>query len=77
MNYDQITQAIANNEPFTHNGTLTGYLAEDAGLYIIESYDTVVYREHLETGNKWLNPDKYSQTTTRQQNLIKAAKHIN
>ncbi len=76
MNYTDIEQAIRNSEPLKHNGTMTGYLAEDAGLYVIESYSTVIYREHLETGSKWLNPKKYSTTTSRQQNIIRRAKGL-
>ena len=75
MNYTQIQTAITNNQSFTHNGTMTAY--NHGTNYQILSYNTTVYTENLATGETWLNPKKYSKTTSRQVNLIKKAKNLN
>lgn len=95
MNYKEIERAIANNEPFKHNGTLTGeidrmsisdnitmreteayFSYDDVLFYKIYSYSTLIYAENLQTGEKWLNPHKYSVTTSKQQNIIRRVKNV-
>ncbi len=76
MNYEEISQAIAKNQPFKHGGTMIGVLNQHNDRYTVWSYSTVIFEENLTTGEKWLNPKKYSQTTSRQQNLIKRAKNL-
>jgi hypothetical protein len=80
MNYKQIEKAIKNNEPFAHNGTMTGEFSRrpdtDELQYRVYSYSTLIYSEGLVTGERWYNDKKYSQTTSRQQSIIKRAKGI-
>lgn len=81
MNYFEVERAIANNQPFTHNGTMTGvYMAGGShDQYVVYSYATEIYRcdcDGVKSWNHRLNRKKYSQTTTGQQNLIRRAKGI-
>lgn len=85
MNYKEVAQAIKNNEPFRHNGTMTGIInlnsemAEQLGgkiIYEIYSYKTLIYAENIETGRHWLNLEFYSNTTSRQRGLIIRAKGL-
>jgi len=79
MNYTQIQTAITNNQSFTHSSNMTA-MNEWRGsheFYVIYSYTTEVFTQDLENGETWINPQKYSQTTSRQVNLIKKAKNLN
>lgn len=69
-NYKTIETKLKNYQPFTGN-SLTAILEGDE--YSVYSYSTKIARCSL--GVMWheVSPVKYSQTTTRQQNLIKRA----
>jgi hypothetical protein len=70
-NYKTIETKLANREPFTGN-SLKGYWYDDE--YLVISYNTLIAKLSPAVSNgRWVNPNKYSQTTTRQQNLIKRA----
>jgi len=72
MNYQAIEWAIKERRPFGHGQSMTG--ENDGKTYSIYSYSTLIYQEDLSNGNALLwNTDKYSQTTSRQQNIIKRA----
>lgn len=69
-NYSQIKSAIANRQEFTGNSCAGRWL--DRSEYVVFSYSTLIYSDDLMTGNKTLNARKYSVTTSRLQNLIRA-----
>jgi hypothetical protein len=70
-NYKTIEDKLANRQPFRGN-SLNGFWDAQTGYYVVYSYNTLIAT--LESGGKrWVNPNKFSQTTTRQQNLIKRA----
>lgn len=85
-NYKTIETKLINRQPFTGN-SLTAIIKDNqyAKGYFVYSYNTLiaVYNyEPIEPSpnllpwesiQRWVNPEKFSQTTTRQQNLIKRA----
>jgi hypothetical protein len=87
QNYKEIETRLANRQPFKGN-SLTGIIKDDNYTkgYFVYSYGTLVavYNYNIlpesdgvalpwERVQRWVNPEKFSQTTTRQQNLIKRA----
>jgi hypothetical protein len=71
-NYEQIEkELIPARKPFTHAHSMRATLTD--GVYRIYSYNTQIANVNLETGIIGINLDKYSSTTTRQQNLVKRA----
>jgi hypothetical protein len=75
-NYETIESKLANRERFTGN-SLRGYWDGFSGNYVVYSYGTMVANYNPTTLEYWVNPNKYSQTTTRQQNIIKRAWGLN
>lgn len=67
--YKQIEGLLALHEPFNHSGTLTAKREGDE--YKIWSYSTLIATYNLMDGTWWINPTKYSVTTSKQQNLIR------
>lgn len=82
MNYDEVRRKIRDNEPFVHGASMRGSLlpGNSYDQYHIYSYDTLIYSSKVTpSGNehdRWLNPRKYSHTTTVQQNMIRMVKGI-
>jgi hypothetical protein len=72
-NYKAIATKLANREPFTGNSLKAYWVSVDGGHeYQVISYNTVIARsKHLD--NAWVSPERYSNTTSRAQNLIKRA----
>ena len=70
-NYTQIERAIANRQEFTGNSCAGRWL--DRSEYVVFSYSTLIYSDDLLTGKRTLNARKYSNTTSRLQNLIRRA----
>lgn len=72
LNYAQVERAIANREKFEGN-SCRGYY--DNGEYVVLSYSTriAVVAGAERGGEVWLNPNKYSVTTSRLQNIIRRA----
>ena len=71
-NYKQIeNDLIPNRKPFTHSTSMTAY--NNGKEYLVYSYQTLIAEINLETGEIVLNPNKYSVTTSKQQNLVKRA----
>jgi len=71
-NYKTIEERVSSCSTFTGN-SLKGYWVENSqGIweYRIYSYNTLIATNGP---SKWVSPVKYSQTTSRQQNLIKRA----
>ena len=71
-NYKVIETKLQNRQPFTGN-SLRAYWDGISGEYVVFSYNTLIAKMEAGGGPRWVNPNKYSQTTTRQQNLIKRA----
>lgn len=79
-NYKVIEQKLANRESFKGNSM---YAVSDleraesslnpAPKYLVFSYSTLIASYDYNTEEFWVNPRKYSVTTSRQQNLIKRA----
>jgi hypothetical protein len=68
--YKSIETKLANRQPFTGN-SLKGYW--EGNTYRVISYNTLIATLEEGGGPRWVSPVKYSQTTSRQQNLIKRA----
>ena len=68
--YKTIETKLANRQPFTGN-SLKGYW--EGNTYRVISYNTLIATLEEGGGPRWVSPEKYSQTTSRQQNLIKRA----
>jgi hypothetical protein len=75
-NYRTIATKLQGKENFTGN-SLRAFWDGFSGLYLVKSYNTTIATYNTDTGELWVNPVKYSQTTTRQQNLIKRAWGLN
>jgi hypothetical protein len=69
--YKVIESKLANRQPFRGN-SLNGFWDAQTGYYVVYSYNTLIASLEL-GGKRWVSPVKYSQTTSRQQNLIKRA----
>lgn len=81
LNYVEIERAIANREEFTGN-SCRGYF--EGGDYVVVSYNTAIARATRLTvagatrnGELWINPNKYSVTTSKLQNIIRRAWGVN
>ena len=72
LNYKQIETALKNRVPFTGN-SCHAYI--DGEQYRVISYSTLVATS--ENGVVWVTPNKYSQTTSKLQNIIKRAWGVN
>jgi hypothetical protein len=69
--YKTIEAKLQERLPFRGN-SLNGFWDAQTGCYVVYSYSTLI-ASIGENGNRWVNPNKFSQTTSRQQNLIKRA----
>ena len=71
-NYKTIETKLSNRESFNGN-SLNGFWDAINRNYVVYSYSTLIASYDPNTGQRWVNPNKFSQTTSRQQNLIKRA----
>lgn len=71
-NYKVIETKLSNRESFNGN-SLNGFWDSINRVYVVYSYSTLIASYDPHTGKRWVNPNKFSQTTSRQQNLIKRA----
>lgn len=69
-NYREIEQLLADRAPFKGN-SLSAY-TDNFGNYQVYSYTTLIANTKAD-GSTWVDPRKYSVTTSRAQNLIKKA----
>ena len=80
QNYKEIETRLRDTMPFRGN-SLNGFWDAINGVYVVYSYSTLIasYKPSLCSSDVqyWVNPNKYSNTTTRQQNLIKRAWGLN
>lgn len=70
-NYRDMANAIRARREFTGNSCAGRWL--DRSEYVVFSYSTLIYSDDLMTGKRTLNARKYSNTTSRLQNLIRRA----
>lgn len=68
-NYKQIEELIGFKSNFKHGYSMSA--ERDGDEYVIWSYRTVIARYDLLNGKWWVNPNKYSVTTSKQQNIIR------
>jgi hypothetical protein len=71
-NYEQIKTAIESFAPFEGN-SCKGVMNTPMWEYQVFSYGTLIAVFSLKTGSMVLNARKYSQTTSRLQNIIREA----
>ena len=72
LNYKQIELAIAGRVPFKGNSCHAYF---DGEQYRVISYSTLIATS--EGGVVWVNPQRYSVTTSKLQNIIKRVWEVN
>jgi hypothetical protein len=70
-NYRDIAKAVAKFEKFDGNSSRA--VIASNGEYYVYSYNTLIAVANFRTGGMGLNTRKYSQTTSRLQNIIRNA----
>lgn len=72
LNYTQVERAIANLENFEGNSCFGQWVGD---VYLVTSYRTTIAKVVQSPGGQveWVNPDYYSKTTSRLQNIVKRA----
>jgi hypothetical protein len=70
-NYKVVEEYLSCSAPFKHGNSMSAEWVD--GEYVVWSYRTVVARMSLVTGKKewWVNPNRYSVTTSKQQTIIR------
>lgn len=69
-NYRQIPHSLLSQEPF--EGNSMSARRDHTGDYVVFSYSTEIARVDHRTGERTFNDRKYSTTTSRHQNLVRA-----
>ena len=67
-NYDTIETKLRNREPFIGNSLRAVW---DGEVYKVYSYHTLIATLGQGGGPRWVSEERYSNTTSRAQNLIK------
>lgn len=71
-NYKAIEASLDTHDNFRGNSLMGIRRDTTAGTqYEVYSYSTLIANYNLATGEAWINPKKYSVTTSRAQNLIR------
>ena len=68
-NYTIIDLRLRRNYTFRGNSSWSR-ITED-NTYEVYSYNTLVATKQLDTGESWVSDERYSNTTSRLQNLIR------
>lgn len=68
-NYKEVKELLTFKEAFKHGYSMSAERQGDE--YVVWSYRTVIARYDLLNGKWWVNPNKYSVTTSKQQNIIR------
>lgn len=71
MNYKQVQEAIETLQPFKHGYSMSA--TREDWVYRIYSYSTEIARFNEIEGVWYVNPNKYSVTTSKQQGIVKRA----
>ena len=74
-NYKEIEQLLADKEEFRHGYSMSAHRV--AGEYVVFSYVTEIGRYDFNSGTWVLNLQKYSVTTSKQQNILKRVANAN
>lgn len=69
MNYKEVELALEALEPFKHGDSMRAI--SENGWYKVFSYNTQIARYSQIEDVWYVNPHKYSVTTSKQQNLVK------
>lgn len=69
MNYKDVESSLEMLETFRHGASMKA--TREGALYRVFSYDTEIARFNEIEGVWYVNPNKYSVTTSKQQNLVK------
>jgi len=70
-NYSEIEIALSNRREFTGN---SAYAVIRGDEYLVYSYSTLIAKSNrVANALVWVNPKKYSNTTSRLQNIVKRA----
>jgi hypothetical protein len=69
MNYKDVESALEILEPFKHGDSMKA--TREHGLYRVFSYSTEIARFNEIEDVWYVNPHKYSVTTSKQQNMVK------
>ena len=69
MNYKQVELALEVLEPFKHGNSMRA--VSENGWYKVYSYDTQIARYSVIEDTWYVNPNKYSVTTSKQQGLVR------
>ena len=68
-NYTIIDLRLRHNKTFRGNSTWSR--VNENNTYEVYSYNTLIATRELETGESWVSSERYSNTTSRIQNLIR------
>ena len=72
-NYKEIPDLIRNKVDFVHSHSMSAYKSALFTKYIVLSYTTVIAEYDWSVGRwTYFNERKYSVTTSKQQNIIRA-----
>lgn len=73
-NYRQIPSLLSEHKPFKGNSMSAEIVQTELSdpIYIVKSYRTTILIKNLATGDITFDETKYSATTSRHQNLIRA-----
>lgn len=74
MNYNDIEELLFDRKEFKSGKTMSArYARNELGelCYCVYSYATLIATYNAETRDWWLNEEKYSKTTSRQQNIVR------
>jgi hypothetical protein len=69
MNYKDVESALERLDQFKHGQSMSARYT--SGWYRVYSYNTEIARYSMIEDTWYVNCNKYSATTTRQQNLVK------
>jgi len=68
-NYKEIRELLSCKAPFTHGYSMSAERLGDE--YVVWSYRTIIARYDLLNGKWWIDPNKYSMTTSKQQSIVR------
>jgi hypothetical protein len=69
MNYKDVESALERLDQFKYGQSMSARYT--SGWYRVYSYETEIARYSLIEDTWYVNPNKYSVTTSKQQNLVK------
>ena len=73
MNYKDVERALERLEPFKHGYSMSASIVTNEcgeSFYCVYSYTTLIASYDLRMQDWWINEEKYSVTTSKQQNMV-------